>query len=234
MKKFDVPDFYRSNLIGAIKNQRKELDPKKKDFSPTIVDFGPVQIHLARHFGFCYGVENAIEISYKAIEENPNKNIYLLSQMIHNPIVNEDLLSRGLKFIMDTQGNQLIEWDVIKSDDVVITPAFGTTIEIQELLEKKNIKLETYDTTCPFVTRVWKKAESIGNDNYSIIIHGKYNHEETKATFSHSYQNAPSLIIKDLDEAKLLVDFIEEKDLKPSFIPLLKESILKALTLKKI
>ena len=233
MKKFDVPDFYRSNLIGAIKNQRKELDPKKKDFSPTIVDFGPVQIHLARHFGFCYGVENAIEISYKAIEENPDKNIYLLSQMIHNPIVNEDLLSRGLKFIMDTQGNQLIEWDVIKSDDVVITPAFGTTIEIQELLEKKNIKLETYDTTCPFVTRVWKKAESIGNDNYSIIIHGKHNHEETKATFSHSYQNAPSLIIKDLDEAKLLVDFIEEKRPESEFYSTFEGKYSEGFDLKK-
>ena len=233
MKKFDVPDFYRSNLIGAIKNKRKELDPKKKDFSPTIVDFGPIQIHLARHFGFCYGVENAIEISYKAIEENPKKNIYLLSQMIHNPIVNEDLLSRGLKFIMDTQGNQLIDWDVIKADDVVITPAFGTTIEIQELLEKKNIKLETYDTTCPFVTRVWKKAESIGNDNYSIIIHGKYNHEETKATFSHSYQNAPSLIIKDLHEAKLLVDFIEEKNLKAEFYTTFKGKYSEGFDLKK-
>ena len=233
MKKFDVPDFYRSNLIGAIKNQRKELDPKKKDFSPTIVDFGPVQIHLARHFGFCYGVENAIEISYKAIEENPDKNIYLLSQMIHNPIVNEDLLSRGLKFIMDTQGNQLIEWDKIKSDDVVITPAFGTTIEIQELLEKKNIKLETYDTTCPFVTRVWKKAESIGNDNYSIIIHGKHNHEETKATFSHSYQNAPSLIIKDLNEAKLLVDFIEEKKPEAEFYSTFKGKYSEGFNLKK-
>lgn len=233
MKKFDVPNFYRSNLIGAIKNQRKELDPKKKDFSPTIVDFGPVQIHLPRHFGFCYGVENAIEISYKAIEENPDKNIYLLSQMIHNPIVNEDLLSRGLKFIMDTQGNQLIEWDKIKSDDVVITPAFGTTIEIQELLEKKNIKLETYDTTCPFVTRVWKKAESIGNDNYSIIIHGKHNHEETKATFSHSYQNAPSLIIKDLNEAKLLVDFIEEKKPEAEFYSTFKGKYSEGFNLKK-
>ena len=233
MKKFDVPDFYRSNLIGAIKNQRKELDPKKKDFSPTIVDFGPVQIHLARHFGFCYGVENAIEISYRAIEENPDKNIYLLSQMIHNPIVNEDLLSRGLKFIMDTQGNQLIDWDVIKSDDVVITPAFGTTIEIQKLLEKKNIKLETYDTTCPFVTRVWKKAESIGNDNYSIIIHGKYNHEETKATFSHSYQNTPSLIIKDLYEAKLLVDFIEEKRPEAEFYSTFEGKYSEGFNLKK-
>ena len=233
MKKFDVPDFYRSNLIGAIKNQRKELDPKKKDFSPTIVDFGPVQIHLARHFGFCYGVENAIEISYKAIEENPDKNIFLLSQMIHNPVVNEDLISRGLKFIMDTQGNQLIEWDNIKSDDVVITPAFGTTIEIQELLEKKNIKLETYDTTCPFVTRVWKKAESIGNDNYSIIIHGKYNHEETKATFSHSYQNAPSLIIKDLEEAKLLVDYIEEKKPESEFYSTFEGKYSEGFDLKK-
>ena len=233
MKKFDVPDFYRSNLIGAIKNQRKELDPKKKDFSPTIVDFGPIQIHLARHFGFCYGVENAIEISYRAIEENPDKNIYLLSQMIHNPIVNEDLLSRGLKFIMDTQGNQLIDWDVINSDDVVITPAFGTTIEIQKLLEKKNIKLETYDTTCPFVTRVWKKAERIGNDNYSIIIHGKYNHEETKATFSHSYQNAPSLIIKDLHEAKLLVDFIEEKRPETEFYSTFEGKYSEGFDLKK-
>ena len=233
MKKFDVPDFYRSNLIGAIKNKRKELDPKKKDFSPTIVDFGSVQIHFPRHFGFCYGVENAIEISYKAIEENPDKNIYLLSQMIHNPIVNKDLLSRGLKFIMDTQGNQLIEWDEIKSDDVVITPAFGTTIEIKELLEKKNIKLETYDTTCPFVTRVWKKAESIGNDNYSIIIHGKHNHEETKATFSHSYQNAPSLIIKDLDEAKLLVDFIEEKKPETEFYSTFEGKYSEGFNLKK-
>jgi 4-hydroxy-3-methylbut-2-enyl diphosphate reductase len=185
MKKFDVPEFYRSSIIASIKEKRRNLDPKKKDFTPSIVDFGPVQFHLARHFGFCYGVENAIEISYKAIEENPDKNIYLLSQMIHNPIVNDDLISRGLRFIMDTEGNQLIDWHEINSDDVVITPAFGTTIEIKQLLENKNIKLEKYDTTCPFVTRVWKKASSIGTNDYSIIIHGKHKHEETKATFSH-------------------------------------------------
>ena len=208
MKNFDVPEFYQSSIIKTIKNKRKSLDLKKKDFTPTILDFGPVQFHLARHFGFCYGVENAIEISYKAIEENPNKNIYLLSQMIHNPIVNDDLLAKGLKFIMDTQGNQLIPWDEINNDDVIITPAFGTTIEIEELLRRKGVKLESYDTTCPFVTRVWKKAESISKDNFSIIIHGKYKHEETKATFSHSYQNAPSLIIKDLKEASFLKDII--------------------------
>jgi 4-hydroxy-3-methylbut-2-en-1-yl diphosphate reductase len=208
MKNFDVPEFYQSSIIKTIKNKRKSLDLKKKDFTPTILDFGPIQFHLARHFGFCFGVENAIEISYKAIEENPNKNIYLLSQMIHNPIVNDDLLAKGLKFIMDTQGNQLIPWDEINNDDVIITPAFGTTIEIEELLRQKGVKLESYDTTCPFVTRVWKKAESISKDNFSIIIHGKYKHEETKATFSHSYQNSPSLIIKDLKEASFLKDVI--------------------------
>ncbi len=233
MKKFNVPEFYRSSIIASIKEKRRNLDPKKKDFTPSIIDFGPVQFHLARHFGFCYGVENAIEISYKAIEENPDKNIYLLSQMIHNPIVNDDLISKGLRFIMDTEGNQLIDWDEINSDDVVITPAFGTTIEIKKLLENKNIKLEKYDTTCPFVTRVWKKASSIGTNDYSIIIHGKHKHEETKATFSHSMVKAPSLIIKDLNEAKQLVDYIEGKLPEDDFYAVFKDKYSKGFDLKK-
>ena len=223
MKNFDIPNLYRSPIIGRIKKNRKELDPKKKDFSPTIVDFGPVQFHLARHFGFCYGVENAIEISYRAIEENPNKNIYLLSQMIHNPTVNDDLQAKGLKFIMDTKGNQLISWDDISSDDIVVTPAFGTTIEIQELLEEKGVSLQTYDTTCPFVTRVWKKAEKIGKKNFTIIIHGKYRHEETRATFSHSNQNAASLVIRDMEEAKILAKFINGTRKKEDFYKLFKD-----------
>jgi len=233
MKKFNVPEFYRSSIIASIKEKRQTLDPKKKDFTPSIVNFGPVQFHLARHFGFCYGVENAIEISYRAIEENPGKNIYLLSQMIHNPIVNDDLISRGLKFILDTEGNQLIDWEKINSDDVVITPAFGTTIEIKKLLEDKGIKLEKYDTTCPFVTRVWKKASSIGTNDYSIIIHGKHKHEETKATFSHSTQNAPSLIIKDLDEAKKLVDFIDGRLPEEDFYTFFKDKYSEGFNLKK-
>ena len=223
MKNFEIPNFYRSPIIGSIKKSRKDLDPKKKDFSPTIVDFGPIQFHLARHFGFCYGVENAIEISYRAIEENPNKNIYLLSQMIHNPTVNDDLQDKGLKFIMDTQGNQLIAWDDITSDDVVVTPAFGTTIEIQELLERKGVSLEKYDTTCPFVTRVWKKAENIGKNDFTIIIHGKYRHEETRATFSHSNKNAPSVVIRDMEEAKLLSEFITGSRKKEEFYKLFKD-----------
>ena len=108
-----------------------------------------------------------------------------------------------------------------------------TTIEIKKLLENKNIKLEKYDTTCPFVTRVWKKASSIGTNDYSIIIHGKHKHEETKATFSHSMVKAPSLIIKDLNEAKQLVDYIEGKLPEDDFYAVFKDKYSKGFDLKK-
>src|ERR1044071_7346000 len=127
MKTFNVPVTYRSPLISAIKSKRRQSDKLKKDFTPTLLDFGPLQIYLARHFGFCYGVENAIEISFRTIEENPDKNIFLLSEMIHNPQVNADLQERGLQFLQDTSGNQLIPFETLTANDVVIIPAFGTT-----------------------------------------------------------------------------------------------------------
>src|SRR6186713_3556525 len=108
MKRFDVPIIYRSPLITAIKKKRKEQDTMKKDFTPTLLDFGPIQIYLARHFGFCYGVENAIEIAFKTVEENPGKRIFLLSEMIHNPQVNADLKARGVHFLQDTSGKQVV------------------------------------------------------------------------------------------------------------------------------
>ena len=211
MKKFDIPKFYRSPIIGRIKEVRQKQDPRKKDFSPTILDFGSLRVHIARHFGFCFGVENAIEISYKAIAENPEKRIFLLSQMIHNQDVNNDLEGHGIRFIMDTEGNQLINWDEITSDDVIIIPAFGTTLEVLEMLKNKGVETKKYDTTCPFVTRVWKRANQLGKQNHTIIIHGKHNHEETRATYSYSKQNAASLIIKNIDEAEVLADFILSK-----------------------
>jgi len=208
MKKFNIPNHYRSPIIGRIKEIRQENDPRKKDFSPTVLDYGAVRFHIARHFGFCFGVENAIEISYKAVEENPDKRIFLLSQMIHNPNVNYDLQNKGIRFIMDTLGNQLIDWDEIQTEDIIIIPAFGTTLEVLDLLKKKGVATKKYDTTCPFVTRVWKRADQLGKQHYTIIIHGKHNHEETRATYSYSKKNAPSLIIKDMNEAIMLSDFI--------------------------
>jgi 4-hydroxy-3-methylbut-2-enyl diphosphate reductase len=214
MKKFNIPSFYRSSFITRIKNSRKDIDPRKKDFTPTILDFGPVRFYLARHFGFCYGVENAIEIAYKTIEENPDKRIYLLSEMIHNPGVNMDLEKLGVKFLMDTSGKPLIEWNGLTKEDLVIIPAFGTTLEIEKKLNELNINPYRYNTTCPFVEKVWNRGEQLGKENFTVIIHGKSYHEETRATFSHTISNAASLIIRDIDEANLLASFI--LDQKPA------------------
>lgn len=208
MKTFNVPIIYRSPLITAIKNRRKQQDRMKKDFTPTVLDFGPLKILLARHFGFCYGVENAIEIAFKTVEENPGKRIFLLSEMIHNPHVNHDLLAKGVQFIMDTTGKQLVPWEELTPEDIVIIPAFGTTLEIESKLSSLGIAPLQYNTTCPFVERVWNKAEQIGQQSYTVIVHGKPGHEETRATFSHSRSNTPTVVVKDMEEARLLATFI--------------------------
>ncbi len=204
MKKFDIPQRYRSSIISRIKELRKLDDPRKKDYSPTELDFGPVKFLVARHFGFCYGVENAIEIAYRTVQENPGKRIFLLSEMIHNPGVNKDLEEQGIRFIMDTEGNELIDWSEITKEDIVIVPAFGTTLEIEKKLSGMGIDPYSYNTTCPFVEKVWNRAGALGNEDHTIIIHGKHYHEETRATFSHSQKNAPSVIVLDIEETKTL------------------------------
>jgi 4-hydroxy-3-methylbut-2-enyl diphosphate reductase len=219
MKKFNVPVNYRSPLITAIKNKRKQEDKLKKDFTPTVMDFGDVQIYLARHFGFCYGVENAIEISFKTVEENKDKKIYLLSEMIHNPLVNNDLRERGVEFLMDTKGNVVVPFSELSAGNIVIVPAFGTTLQIENELKSIGIEIEKYDTTCPFVEKVWNRAEAIAKNNYSIVVHGKPQHEETRATFSHSAANSPTIVIMDMMETVELGKFIKgEKPAKDFYI----------------
>ena len=208
MKSFDVPIIYRSPLISAIKKKRKEEDHLKKDFSPTLLDFGPLQIFLARHFGFCYGVENAIEIAFRTVNENPGKRIFLLSEMIHNPQVNADLQAHGVEFLQDTYGRQLIPFEEVKANDIVLIPAFGTTLEIEKKLKQMGIPTEKYDTTCPFVEKVWNRSEAIAKKNYTIIIHGTPQHEETRATFSHASLNAPSVVVKDMKQGIELSKYI--------------------------
>jgi 4-hydroxy-3-methylbut-2-enyl diphosphate reductase len=217
MKQFDIPSFYKSSFISRIKNSRKVNDPKKKDFTPTLLDFGPVKFYIARHFGFCYGVENAIDISNRIINENPDNRIFLLSEMIHNPGVNNDLLSRGVKFLMDTSGKRIYNWDELTKDDIIIIPAFGTTLEIESELKEKGLDPYKYNTTCPFVEKVWNRSSQLGDQNYTIIIHGKHNHEETRATFSHSANIAPSLIIRDIKEARILCSFIIDESKEKEF-----------------
>jgi len=208
MKTFSVPIIYRSPLVTAIKNKRKQQDKMKKDFTPTLLDFGLLHIYVARHFGFCYGVENAIEISFRTIEENPGKRIFLLSEMIHNPQVNAELGSRGVKFLQDTYGKEIIPFDELTRDDIVIIPAFGTTLEIEKKLNDIGIRTEKYNTTCPFVEKVWNRSEQIAKKNYTVVVHGKPRHEETRATFSHAAFNTPTVVVNDMQEAIELSKFI--------------------------
>jgi 4-hydroxy-3-methylbut-2-enyl diphosphate reductase len=209
MKQFEIPEFYRSPIISKVKAKRKLDDPRKQDFSPTHLQFTKVEFIVARHFGFCYGVENAIEKSYKAIQENPEKRIFLLSQMIHNPDVNEDLLAHGIKFLQTPAGEQLIPFSELTSNDIVIIPAFGTTVELAEEIRATGANIESYNTTCPFVEKVWNRSQKLGESDHTIIIHGKHDHEETRATFSHSNQTAASLVIKNMIEAQFLGEVIK-------------------------
>lgn len=217
MKQFDIPEHYRSPFIAKIKQVRKANDPRKKDHSPTRISVNGLELLFARHFGFCYGVENAIEIAYKAIDENPGKRIFLLSQMIHNPAVNDDLKSYGIDFLQDTYGKQLIPFSELSKEDVVIIPAFGTTVEIEGILTEIGVNIERYNTTCPFVEKVWNRAEKLGQDSFTLIIHGKYNHEETRATFSHTVVNSPAVIVKDMKETAFLSEVILGKQSKAAF-----------------
>jgi 4-hydroxy-3-methylbut-2-enyl diphosphate reductase len=211
-REFDVPDFYRSPIIARVKMARRAADPRKRNLAPSVLDFGPVRLKLARHFGFCYGVENAIEIAYRALAEHPDKaaegRVFLLSEMIHNPHVNADLEARGIRFLRTTLGEQLIPFDELRPDDVVIIPAFGASRDVEADLRSRGLDPGTYDTTCPFVERVWKKSAQIGDRAFTIVVHGKRYHEETRATFSHAQAHAPVVVVRDLEEAEVLAGFV--------------------------
>lgn len=207
-RQFNIPDFYKSSVISRIKKFRQLQDPRKQNHLPTVLDFGPVRFILARHFGFCFGVENAVEIAYKTLNENDDKRIFFLSEMIHNPDVNRDLQDRGVRFIFSSSGEHLIEWNELTSEDIVVVPAFGASVQVQEALAQRGLDPYTYNTTCPFVERVWKRSTHLGNSGYTVVVHGKASHEETRATFSHSIQDAPTVIVLNCEEANILGDII--------------------------
>ena len=208
MKSFEVPAHYRSSILGSIKTFRKGADPRKKDSSPFRFEVGKTEFIIPRHFGFCYGVENAIEIAFRTIDENQGKRIFLLGEMIHNPEVNRDLQDAGVLFLVDNAGRRLVDFDELTSEDVVITPAFGTTVEMEEELLQRGVSLQRYNTTCPFVEKVWKRSAELGNRGFTLVVHGKYKHEETRATFSHAKQTGPVVIVRDMKEAATLAEFI--------------------------
>ncbi|HEV2479171.1 MAG TPA: 4-hydroxy-3-methylbut-2-enyl diphosphate reductase, partial [Puia sp.] len=122
--------------------------------------------------------------------------------------VNADLQSRGVRFLQDTQGRQLVPFDELRSDDVVIIPAFGTTLEIERRLREIGIQTAQYNTTCPFVEKVWNRSSQIAGKQYTIVVHGKPGHEETRATFSHAAAETPTVVVKDMGETLKLAAYI--------------------------
>ncbi len=216
-RQFNIPIFYKSRMISRVKKSRQLQDPRKQDLAPTVLDFGPVRFILARHFGFCFGVENAVEIAYRTLEEHTDRRIFFLSEMIHNPDVNQDLQERGVRFIFSSTGEHLIGWEELTPDDIVVVPAFGASIEMQEALAARGLDPYTYNTTCPFVERVWKRSAQLGKRGYAVVVHGKASHEETRATFSHSIQNAPTVVVRNLEEAHILADIIRGKRDREAF-----------------
>src|SRR5437016_2515755 len=178
-RQFDIPDFYKSSVISRVKRARQLRDPRKGDLVPTVLDYGPVRFILARHFGFCFGVENAVEIAYQTLDHHADRRVFFLSEMIHNPNVNWDLQERGVQFIFTSSGEQLVSWDHLTPEDIVVVPAFGTTLEIQETLAARGIDPYTYNTTCPFVEKVWKRSAQLGASGYTVVVHGKRSEEHT-------------------------------------------------------
>ncbi len=204
---------YQSTLCEAIKAVKRTRE--RSPDSPATLDFGPVQYLLPSHFGFCLGVQNAIERAYECLAENPGRPVYMLSELIHNPFVNDDLLRRGLRYLQTDKGEAVRNpetgrpfWEEIGGDDIVVIPAFGATNEDKTRLIEKGIAINHYDATCMLVEKVWKTARRFGAEGYTVIIHGKSEHEETKATFSNAAAAGPCLVIRNLEEARVLGEII--------------------------
>ena len=183
---------YHSDLIDAVKNA---------DFRYSS---GRLTIHLAREFGFCYGVDRAVDYAYQARRRFPERIVYLTGEIIHNPHVNDELRALGIRFLSD-EGASL---EKLTPDEVVILPAFGVTIELLTDLQRRGCTL--VDTTCGSVLNVWKNVRRYVEEGFTSIIHGKFRHEETRATASQAMNSGAGryLVVLNRDEAAIVCGFI--------------------------
>jgi 4-hydroxy-3-methylbut-2-enyl diphosphate reductase len=187
---------YHSTVVEALRANQYRL---------TV---GPLTFRLAREFGFCYGVDRAVDYAYETRVKFPDRRLYLVGEIIHNPHVNQKLRDMGVRFLARSQEGEF-DFSGIVADDVVILPAFGVTIG--DFGRLREIGCVLVDTTCGSVLNVWKRVESYARDGFTAIIHGKHYHEETKATASQvmKFPQGRYLVVLDMDEARQVCDFIE-------------------------
>lgn len=196
--KGEINGHYHSQLIAFMMSNNSQLE----------VD--DTQICLAKDFGFCYGVDRAVEYSYQTRLKFPDRKIFLVGEIIHNPYVNRQIVEMGIE-ILDGLSQDKMNFEFINPEDVVLLPAFGVQFETLQHLRKRNCIL--VDTTCGSVLSVWKRVEQYARDGFTAIVHGKVHHEETRATCSQvrKYEQGKFVVVFDKSEAQFLCDFIEEK-----------------------
>src|SRR5436190_3904405 len=192
----DLSADYNGRIVDAL---------RERDYTLTLED---VTIRLAREFGFCYGVERAVEYAYQTRRKFPDRRLLLVGEIIHNPHVNAKLRSMGIEILVpDADGT--FDFSAVRAEDVVILPAFGVTMAAFEALRATGCVL--VDTTCGSVLNVWKRVESYARDGFTSLIHGKFYHEETRATASQvsKYEEGHFIVVRDMDEARFVCDYIE-------------------------
>ena len=196
---------YNGRIVDAL---------REHDYTLTVED---VTIRLASEFGFCYGVERAVEYAYQTRRKFPDRRLLLVGEIIHNPHVNATLRGMGIEILVpDADGH--FDFSVVRPEDVVILPAFGVTIAAFESL--RAIGCVLVDTTCGSVLNVWKRVESYARDGYTALIHGKHYHEETRATASQvlKYPSGAFLVVRDMAEAREVSDYIEGRGSRAAFL----------------
>ena len=200
---------------------KKELRPLiDSDYHSAVVErirsrgytdqFGDVTVHLAKEFGFCYGVDRAIDYAYETVHQFPDRQIHLLGELIHNPHVNKRMTDMGIAFLYPDSGGNF-DFSHLTPEDVVILPAFGLTLRDFENL--KQVGCILVDTTCGSVLVVWKRVEKYAKDGFTAVIHGKYTHEESRATASQveKHEGGKYIIVRDMEEGELLFDYIAKR-----------------------
>ncbi len=202
-KGLDLKEAVAADLAAAY-HSRIVDDLKASGFVQTT---GRLTVHLAKEFGFCYGVDRAVDYAYQTRKKFPSKRVFLTGEIIHNPHVNDRLREKGIRILTDAGEDR----STLGPDDVVILPAFG--VSIGELAELAHQGCTLVDTTCGSVLNVWKNVRRYAQDGFTSVIHGKVHHEETRATASQAtqYPNGHFLIVRDEAEAELACEFIRQR-----------------------